>query len=170
MGLIGDDALHLKTSADGQTWIEAVRTDAASGRVDLSAGQLRVCNPATPVPLQLPSGTWSAQLVNNTNSDGQHEAAVGNVWYSASTWAFLVGTANGQVGGNFLPFFGVRGDGRSEFSGTVRLASVAKGALPSAADRGVGALTFVPDHAAGPVVAYSDGTTWRRIRDRSPVA
>ena len=38
LGLIGDDALRLKVSADGGTWVEALVVDAASGRVNFSRG------------------------------------------------------------------------------------------------------------------------------------
>ncbi len=61
-----------------------------------------------------------------------------------------MGSANGSV---FTPdckrFFGVRGDGPSELGDPLRLATFARAALPDAADRGAGALAFVPDEASG---------------------
>lgn len=33
-----------------------------------------------------------------------------------------------------------------------------------------GLLIFVTDDVGGPVVAYSDGTTWRRVSDGAPIS
>lgn len=40
LGLTGDDALHLKVSANGSSWVEALAVSQATGLVTLSAGQL----------------------------------------------------------------------------------------------------------------------------------
>ncbi|MFN7164880.1 MAG: DUF2793 domain-containing protein [Hyphomonas sp.] len=55
-------------------------------------------------------------------------------------------------------------------AGPVRVASVAKASLPSAATTGAGALLHVPDEAGGAVLAFSDGTDWRRVTDRAVVS
>lgn len=47
-GLTGDDDWHVKVSADGANWNEALVVDAASGAVHLPTGQLRF--PATQIP------------------------------------------------------------------------------------------------------------------------
>lgn len=41
LGLVGDDDLSLKVSADGSAWIEALRVDRATGRVAFPRGALR---------------------------------------------------------------------------------------------------------------------------------
>jgi len=41
-GLAGDDDFHIKVSADGANWIEAMRVDAASGKVTLPAGAINL--------------------------------------------------------------------------------------------------------------------------------
>src|SRR3569623_1696890 len=48
LGLTGDDALHLKVSPDGSSWIEALTVAQGSGLVSLPAGQLAF--PATQNP------------------------------------------------------------------------------------------------------------------------
>lgn len=58
----------------------------------------------------------------------------------------------------------------SAATGTPRVPSIAKAALPSAAIAGAGALTHVPDEAGGTVLAFSDGTAWRRVTDRALVS
>ena len=55
-------------------------------------------------------------------------------------------------------------------TGTVRLPGIAKASLPSAATAGAGALAYVPDEAGGAVLAFSDGTAWRRVTDRAVVS
>lgn len=54
-------------------------------------------------------------------------------------------------------------------AGTPRVRSLAKGALPSASAAGAGALVYVPDEAGGAVLAFCDGTDWRRVTDRAVV-
>lgn len=43
-----------------------------------------------------------------------------------------------------------------------------KTALPPAVQEG--GLIFVPDEAGGAIVAFSDGTNWRRVTDRAVVS
>lgn len=54
--------------------------------------------------------------------------------------------------------------------GPVRVKSYAKAALPSASTTGAGAILYVADEAGGPVIAFSDGTNWRRTTDRAVVS
>jgi len=42
--------------------------------------------------------------------------------------------------------------------------------LPSASERGAGAMVFVSDETDGAVLAFSDGTNWRRTTDRAIVS
>jgi hypothetical protein len=55
-------------------------------------------------------------------------------------------------------------------AGPVRVGSSAKAALPGAAVVGAGAVLLVPDEAGGAVLAFSDGTDWRRVTDRAVVS
>lgn len=57
-----------------------------------------------------------------------------------------------------------------QIAGPARVASVAKASLPSASDTGAGAILHVPDEAGGAVLAFSDGTDWRRVTDRAVVS
>ncbi len=56
----------------------------------------------------------------------------------------------------------------SSFGGPVGLKSHLKSALPSAGTPG--ALIFVSDETGGPVVAFADGSDWRRVTDRAVVS
>lgn len=53
--------------------------------------------------------------------------------------------------------------------GSVRVKSYAKASLPSASGEGAGAIVHVSDEAGGAVLAFSDGTNWRRVTDRAVV-
>jgi Protein of unknown function (DUF2793) len=55
-------------------------------------------------------------------------------------------------------------------NGPIRCGSFAKAALPNAATSGAGAMIYVPDDVGGAVLAFSDGTGWRRVTDRLVVA
>jgi hypothetical protein len=56
-----------------------------------------------------------------------------------------------------------------DVDGPVRVRSYAKAALP-AASAGAGQIIYVPDEAGGAVLAFSDGTSWRRTTDRAVVS
>jgi hypothetical protein len=43
-------------------------------------------------------------------------------------------------------------------------------ALPSAGTAGAGAIIYVPDAIGGSILAFSDGSNWRRSDDRSVIA
>ncbi|MGL4324973.1 MAG: DUF2793 domain-containing protein [Beijerinckiaceae bacterium] len=101
VGLAGDDALHIKVSADGALWHEAIVIDPATGRTGIGTAA--------------PSSTLHV-------------------------------------------------------AGTVRVGQYAKAALPSASANGAGALIYVSDESDGPVMAFSDGTAWRRVTDRAIVS
>ena len=48
--------------------------------------------------------------------------------------------------------------------------SFAKAALPTASGQGAGAVVFVSDDAGGATLAFSDGSTWRRVSDLAAVS
>ena len=55
-------------------------------------------------------------------------------------------------------------------TGTPRVPSFAAAQLPPASAAGAGAIVNVPDEIGGAVLAFSDGTAWRRVTDRLVVA
>jgi hypothetical protein len=54
--------------------------------------------------------------------------------------------------------------------GLIRFKSVDKAVLPSAMVQGAGAIAFVPDESGGAIIAFSDGSNWRRVSDRAVVS
>lgn len=59
---------------------------------------------------------------------------------------------------------------RVHVDGAVRVKSYAKASLPAASAQGAGAILYVADEAGGAVLAFSDGTSWRRVTDRAVVS
>jgi Protein of unknown function (DUF2793) len=55
-------------------------------------------------------------------------------------------------------------------TGAARVGQFAKASLPSASTMGAGSMIHVTDEAGGAVIAFSDGTAWRRVTDRAVVA
>ena len=54
--------------------------------------------------------------------------------------------------------------------GVPRLPSFTVTGLPSAATAGAGAIAHVSDESGGAVLAFSDGTSWRRVTDRATIS
>lgn len=102
IGTAGDDKLHVKVSADGSSWSEAMVVDGATGFVGFG------------------TSTPSARLT---------------------------------------------------VEGAARVGRYVKSALPPAGGTdNAGALIYVWDDVSGAVLAFSDGTNWRRVTDRAVVA
>ncbi|MGL4322904.1 MAG: DUF2793 domain-containing protein [Beijerinckiaceae bacterium] len=57
-----------------------------------------------------------------------------------------------------------------QVDGAMRPASYSVAGLPSAAAAGSGAMVFVSNEVGGAVMAFSDGTQWRRVTDRAVVS
>lgn len=83
-----------------------------------------------------------------------------------STWAdaFTV-DGSGRVG-----FGTAQPTSRLQVEGALRVKTYGKAAMPSASGEGSGAMIYVWDDSAGGTLAFSDGGSWRRVHDRSPVA
>jgi Protein of unknown function (DUF2793) len=101
--------------------------------------------------------------IGTTGDDKLHVKVSSN----GSSWfeALVMDGANGHVGiGTPTPTV------RLDVAGPIRCGSVAKASLPGAASAGAGAMLHVPDEVGGAVLAFSDGTNWRRVTDRAVVA
>lgn len=59
---------------------------------------------------------------------------------------------------------------RIHADGAVRVGQYPKASLPSASAIGAGAIVHVTDEVGGAVLAFSDGSDWRRVTDRAVVS
>jgi hypothetical protein len=62
-----------------------------------------------------------------------------------------------------------RNEGHAAFAGSVKVASYAKASAPGASACGAGAIIYVSDASGGPVLAFSDGSNWLRVTDRTVI-
>ncbi len=181
-GLSGNDLFSLKVSADGSLWRTALTVNPATGYI--SAGGI------TPSAALHVSTDGDVRLLLQPLSGANNRESFIDF---ASTFDNLPGDVNvrqaarirgGFAGGGFGTEFLSLGVGGAPgpddppverarltaaglaVTGYVKPAALAKAALPSASQSGAGAMLMVTDEAGGPVVAFSDGTAWRRVTDR----
>jgi hypothetical protein len=121
IGLAGDDALHLKVSPNGSTWIEALNIAQTSGLVSLPVGQLAF--PATQNPSSdantlddYEEGTWTPVLnfggaatgiAYGTPTAGRYTKIGRLVHASAAITLTSKGSATGNAQVVSLPFVAV---------------------------------------------------------------
>ena len=53
-----------------------------------------------------------------------------------------------------------------QVNGAVRVGAYTLTTLPNAATNGIGSMIYVINAVGGPVIAFSDGTSWRKVTDR----
>lgn len=109
LGLIGDDDLRLKVSADGSTWHEALSVDRATGRVTTTLGALR-----SEETILTADGSWTAPA------------------WARRVEALCVGAGGGGAGGQFGASGTDRFGGGGGGAGGVSLASWPAEALTGA--------------------------------------
>lgn len=159
--------LGINTAADATNRF-AVKSDAvllSHNDVTPGTGDLRLMmNKATP-------GNTAA-LLFQTGFSGRAELATAGddkmhlkLSPDGASWteALVADPATGNVGiGTPTPL------ALLDVAGPIRVGSVTVSALPAAA--AAGQIVYVTDETGGPVLAFSDGTNWRRVTDRSVVS
>lgn len=177
LGLCGDDKLHLKVSGDGAAWSDALVVDNTNARVGLGvtapaerlhiAGNLRVQDSAAFFSFYNSAGSTRTGYFQAHASAGFYfvmELAQPMFFYTSNALRIAI-LASGEVGvGTASPTTALH------VNGGVRVGQAAKAALPSAGTVGAGTLYYVSDEAGGAVIAFSDGTDWRRVTDRAVVS
>lgn len=171
IGLTGDDKLHVKVSGDGSNWKEAVVVDQSTGnvgigttnptqRLEVKAGNIRLSNS------DFVAGSAGTFL------DASLGVSSGNTYGRIQVF-----TSGGlAIGDLVLNLYGNVGIGTTtptcalHVAGPARVGQYVKAALPSAAACGAGAMVYVTDEIGGAVMAFSDGSNWRRMTDRAVVS
>jgi hypothetical protein len=185
-GLSGNDQFSLKVSSDGVQWRTALAVDPASGFMSIGgispgAALHVVAEGDVRLLLQPLSGANNRESYVDFGSTFDNYAGDTTVRQVARIRA---GFAGGVWGTEYMSFgvgdaFGPNDQPTERarltaaglaVSGSVKPISLAKAALPSASQSGAGAMLMVSDDVGGPVIAFSDGTAWRRVTDRAVVA
>ncbi len=189
IGLAGDDDFHFKVSGNGSTWTEALTIDKDNGNLAFGDGlkytqslnrldlfeRDEANNLATRIDNSNFGGAWTlyrggAEQVKifatapyefNIQNVSSHDFIV----HGLADNLLFVDAGKNRVGiGTAVPVTTL------DVNGPIRPKSYTVITLPSAATNGAGAIVYVSDETGGAVLAFSDGTNWRRVTDRAVVA
>lgn len=185
MGLMGNTNFAVKVSADGTNFLEAISVQSDDGFVGVGT--------ATPVSRLHVQQTDDARLTIDTtaaNNGGGFDIinSTDNQSWRVTGQKTIFKLRDHTAGLDKLELFsGASGRVRIRncgnvginvtspttalhVNGAVRIGSSAVSALTSAASAGEGAIIYVPDAIGGAILAFSDGSSWRRSDDRSVIS
>ena len=186
IGLTGDDDFHFKVSADGSTWHDAINIDKDNGDLTFQNGAKYTqslnrlefferdepANIATRIDNSNFGGAWSLYRNGAEHvklfATASYEFNIQNV----ASHNFIV---HGQTNNALFVDAGLNCVGigteapmtKLDVDGPIRPKSYTVATLPSPASNGEGAMIYVSDETGGAVLAFSDGTDWRRVTDRA---
>ena len=182
MGTVGDDDFVVKVSEDATTWLEGLRIAAATGAAKMQSltlqgaagfddylGRAGAYPDGLPVDLatfdlMLAGGsTTNIVLASKANSAGEG-VSFGWLAGGAYTERMRLDVVGGRLGiGTAAPSAALH------VEGPVRVGQTNVASLPSAASVGAGTLLYVSDAVGGAILAFSDGTVWRRSDTRAVI-
>lgn len=168
MGTAGSDGFAIKVSADGATWHQAFQADPATGHVgigpgaDTSAALCVAANATTPtIRIRNAGGTGGAQVELTDDVSGTN-------WRLKTSQDGAVRLRDHGNGVDQMILHAA--PRRTEFRGGVKPGVFTVAALPDPVAMGAGTMVYVSDASGGSVMAFSDGTDWRRMTDRAVVS
>ena len=155
---------------DGASWVGAATQNAALMGVATTADATNKLAVASPAVLFSHAGS-DVQVKLNKSGDADTASFLFQRDWSGRAEIGLIGdndfafktSADGSVFATGLTL--VAGAG-----GVPRLPSFTVAGLPVASTAGAGALAHVSDESGGAVLAFSDGTAWRRVTDRATIS
>ncbi len=189
IGLSGDDDFHFKVSANGFDWMDALTIDKDNGdiffgeRSTFSQSLVRLdflerdslTNLATRIDNSNFGGAWTlyrngtAQIKLHATApyefNLQNVASHDFIVHGVTDNLFFIDAGKSCVGINTAS-----PKTTLDVNGPIRMAGYSVAGLPSAATHGAGAIIYVSNESGGAVLAYSDGTDWRRVTDRAVVS
>ncbi|MEZ5714816.1 MAG: DUF2793 domain-containing protein [Paracoccaceae bacterium] len=182
MGLSGSDDWSVKVSPDGSTWSEALCIDNANAFIGIGTA-----TPETPLHVRRTDGTATlfieeadsnstartvARFINNGrpdfvlgNSSTNEEWSIG----AGTNLVFKSGALGSNSGAKITQALLEGATGNLVLTGAVVVAEATVATLPSASAM-PWAIIGVSDESGGAVLAFSDGTDWRRVTDRAVVS
>jgi hypothetical protein len=165
---VADEGILL--AFDGSSWIGAATQNAALMGVGTTANPTNKLAVASPGVLFSHAGS-GVQVKLNKSADADTASVLFQRNWSGRAEIGLIGdndvafktSTDGSAFSTGLTLVAAAG-------GVPRLPSFAVTGLPSASTAGAGALVHVGDEIGGAVLAFSDGTDWRRVTDRVVVS
>ncbi len=165
---VADEGILL--AFDGSAWIGTATQNAALLGVNTSADSTNKLAVSSQAVLFSHAGS-GVQVKLNKSGDGDTASFLFQKNWSGRAEIGLIGdndfafktSADGSAFATGLTLV-------TAANGVPRLPGFTVAGLPAASTAGVGALAFVGDETGGAVLAFSDGTDWRRATDRAIVA
>jgi hypothetical protein len=183
--------VHAKTFSGGGTNNSVNLLATGTGIVDIGGGaSIRLLNTgasAISAGLVFAKDEYGNATVTITNSQSTAIAGSGLIMPSDRriSWSDNAGTGGGsrdvcisRVSANVLGV-GIDTSGSTTgsialtnltASGFVKAGSFTVATVPSASTSGAGAMIYVSNESGGATIAFSDGTNWRRVNDRSIIS
>jgi hypothetical protein len=184
-GTTGDDDWHVKVSPDGSIWHEAIVVDKDTGRVGMgTSNPLDTLDVKTPGQGYVRFGGANGRTLSAFNAAGvpSNFDFNGSAYIAGGVIAPQIGDGLGFGHSVKLPTAGIEfwvsstkratidSSGNLGVSGAVRVGSYTVATVPGAGAVGAGAIIYVSDETDGAVLAFSDGTSWRRVTDRAVIS
>lgn len=192
-GLTGDNRFRIKTSADGASWVSALTIKDDTGHVGvlndeprfpLEVGGLIGSTSLSPGfymteadqpadrktwRVNTAGGNFFVQTLNDIGTSAQQGLVMTRDGIMVDsirlmtddTMAVYVGPTQNVAIGHAAPTT------RLHVNGPVRLGQYAVADLPAANAVGAGTVLYVTNVSGGAQLAFSDGTVWRNVSDRS---
>ena len=170
----------LKVSPDGSSWFDCFSVDKSNGRLTFSqatfANNISITGSSSN-PLYIANSVSPyielRDTVSPTRGFLQSQDGIVN-FGSITNHPFRILTnnservrvlASGEVGiGKAAPSTTL------DVEGPVRVKSYTVAGVPSASSSGSGSMIYVSNESGGAVMAFSDGTNWRRVTDRAIIS
>jgi len=190
-GLLADDDFTIKVSPDGAVFHDAITIDKDDGVVSAhqgltASGRLYCQNSETalyPLQADLPQGLSHASVTGTVYPayggllTVNHSANRCFQWLvdgqSGSFWVRANHVNNPDTENDWTGFYKIWSE-RDQGSGSGleadKATSYTVAGLPGASARGAGAIVYVSNASGGAVLAFSDGSNWRRVTDRAVVS
>jgi hypothetical protein len=113
------------------------------------------------------AGIAIAAISAGTNNTG---LLIGTTTIPSGNWGIYSAAADSSYFAGSLGIGTTNPSAKLHVEGPVRVGSYTVAGVPSAATAGAGAIVLVSDEAGGAVLAFSDGSDWRRVTDRAVIS
>ncbi|MDF1610272.1 DUF2793 domain-containing protein [Hoeflea sp. YIM 152468] len=195
VGFSEDTSFRVKVSADGASFKDAITVSPITGNVGFNTapGSERLAiredvNARTECSItNLDSGANAASTFRLNAANGHYFSfqlyGTGTV-YAYTNARLILGTYADKpliLRTDTTDRMYIHGDGRISIgtstasallsvNGAIRHGQYTVSTLPDAAANGAGAMIYVSDASGGAIMAFSDGSSWRRVSDRTVVS